>query len=167
MEIERKFLIRQVPEHLNAYTSVQIEQGYLNTSPVLRIRQKDDSYIFTYKSDGLMSREEIEVPLTKEAYLHLVPKCDGNLIAKKRYQIPEEHGYTIELDIFHGCFEGLLLAEIEFSSEEEALAFQAPDWLTCEVTQEETFHNSFMATASPEHILSVAKEKLIEKSRSV
>lgn len=159
MEIERKFLVKQIPLNLEHYPSEHIEQGYLNTTPVLRIRRKNDDYIFTYKSTGLMSREELEVPLTKEAYEHLVPKCDGNLISKTRYCIPEEHGYTIELDVFHGCLEGLLLAEVEFPSEEEALSFSAPDWFACDVTQESTFHNSQMITVNPEELLSTASSR--------
>lgn len=160
MEIERKFLIKQLPEKLDSYPCADIEQGYLNTSPVLRIRKKNDSYIFTYKSAGLLSREELEVPLTQTAYEHLVPKCDGNLITKTRYKIPEQHGYTIELDVFHGCLEGLLLAEVEFPSEEEAFAFSAPDWFTVEVTEEPTFHNSSLSQAQPAQILQAAKERL-------
>lgn len=160
MEIERKFLIKQIPVNLNEYPYEEIEQGYLNTTPVLRIRRKNDSYIFTYKSAGLMSREEIELPLSKEAYEHLIPKCDGNLITKTRYRIPEEHGYTIELDIFHGCLDGLVLAEVEFPSEEAALAFPVPDWFTCEVTYESTFHNSRMTTVNPELLLSTAATRL-------
>lgn len=156
MEIERKFLIKELPASLDTYPALEIEQGYLNTSPVLRIRRKNDTYIFTYKSPGLMSREELEVPLTKEAYLHLVPKCDGNLISKTRYQIPEHQGYTIELDIFHGCFEGLILAEVEFPTEEQAYAFQPPEWFFREVTQEPTFHNSNLAISIPDEILSAA-----------
>lgn len=107
-----------------------------------------------------MSREEIELPLSKEAYEHLIPKCDGNLITKTRYRIPEEHGYTIELDIFHGCLDGLVLAEVEFPSEEAALAFPVPDWFTCEVTYESTFHNSRMTTVNPELLLSTAATRL-------
>ena len=49
MEIERKFLIRQLPEHLEQYPCLQIEQGYLCTNPVVRIRKQDDSYFLTYK----------------------------------------------------------------------------------------------------------------------
>lgn len=167
MEIERKFLIKQLPENLEAYPAERIEQGYLNTTPVLRIRRKNDDYIFTYKSAGLMSREEIEVPLTKEAYEHLIPKCDGNLISKTRYRIPEEHGYTIELDVFHGSLCGLLLAEVEFPSEEEALAFLCPDWFACDVTQESTFHNSQMISANPQRLLKIAHEKCMNCETSI
>ncbi len=164
MEIERKFLIQTLPDRLEDYPHIRIEQGYLCTAPVLRIRRMDDAYIFTYKSAGLMSREELEASLTEEAYLRLIPKCDGNLISKTRYRIPEEHGYTIEFDLFHGCYEGLMLAEVEFPSEAEAHAFSAPDWFTYEVTQEPAFHNSTMATAEPDTILAMARNYLQQGS---
>ena len=114
MEIERKFLIEKenLPENLASYPCHRIEQGYLCTSPVVRIRRQDDDYFLTYKSKGLMSREEYNLPLTAEAYEHLKPKADGILITKDRYVIPEKDGLFIELDVFHGKYEGVLLAEV-------------------------------------------------------
>ena len=82
----------------------------------------DDDYFLTYKSKGLMSREEYNLPLTAEAYEHLKPKADGILITKDRYVIPEKDGLFIELDVFHGEYEGVLLAEVEFPTEEAANA---------------------------------------------
>ena len=80
MEIERKFLIKKenLPENLASYPCHRIEQGYLCTSPVVRIRRQDDDYFLTYKSKGLMSREEYNLPLTAEAYEHLKPKAPEN-----------------------------------------------------------------------------------------
>ena len=83
MEIERKFLIRSLPEQLDSFPFHQIEQGYLCTEPVVRIRRQDEDYYLTYKSRGLMVREEYNLPLTREAWLHLRPKADGILITKK------------------------------------------------------------------------------------
>ena len=85
MEIERKYLIEkeQLPKNLSDYPFHRIEQGYLCTSPVVRIRRQDDEYFLTYKSKGLMAREEYNLPLTKEAYEHLLSKIDGRLIKKK------------------------------------------------------------------------------------
>lgn len=160
MEIERKFLIQTLPENLDTYPCSEIEQGYLCTQPVLRIRRNNDRYIFTYKSAGLMSREEIESPLTREAYLHLRKKCDGHLISKTRYKLPDTHGYTIELDVFHDDLNGLYLAEVEFPTEDEALAYQPPHWFTCEVTSEATFHNSRISGTDPAATLLAARQKL-------
>ena len=77
MEIERKFLIRQLPEHLEQYPCLQIEQGYLCTNPVVRIRKQDDSYFLTYKSGGLMTREEYNLPLPLDSLQSLLPQVCG------------------------------------------------------------------------------------------
>ena len=81
-EIERKYLIHTIPFDLKEYAFHDIEQGYLCTEPVVRIRKQDDTYYLTYKSKGLMSREEYNLPLTKEAYEHLLGKVDGRVIQK-------------------------------------------------------------------------------------
>ena len=117
-EIERKYLVKQVPENLASYPFHEIEQGYLCTEPVVRIRRQDEEYYLTYKSKGLMIREEYNLPLTEDAYFHLREKIDGRLISKRRYLIPLDP-YTIELDVFHSPKDDLILAEVEFPSEEE------------------------------------------------
>lgn len=144
MEIERKFLLKELPEHLEQYPVRQLEQGYLCTGPVVRIRQDNDKYELTYKAKGMMVREEYNLPLTKEAYEHLREKIDGRLITKKRYMIPYE-AYTIELDVFEGDLAPLVLAEVEFPTEEEANHFVAPDWFAEDVTFSKLYHNSFLS----------------------
>lgn len=144
MEIERKFTIKELPENLNDYPCLHIEQGYLNTEPVVRIRKQNDEYIMTYKGKGILVREEYNLPLTKEAYEHLKPKCDGNIISKKRYQIPYGN-FTIELDVFDPPFAPLIMAEVEFDSVETANAFQKPDWFLEDVTNDPKYHNSNMS----------------------
>ena len=80
MEIERKYLIHHLPDHLDQYPCRQIEQAYLCTSPVVRIRHLDDQYILTYKSGGMLARQEVELPLTPSAYEHLKEKADGTVM---------------------------------------------------------------------------------------
>ena len=147
MEIERKFLIKRenLPENLEQYPSKVIEQGYLCTEPVVRVRRDNDDCYLTYKSKGLMVREEYNLPLTRAAYDKLIKKADGNIITKIRYEIPEKDNLTIELDIFEGRFAGLLLAEVEFSSEAEALSYTPPEWFGKDVTNDAAYHNSNMA----------------------
>lgn len=147
MEIERKFLIKELPD-LSKYEFLEIEQGYLSTNPVVRIRKKNDKYILTYKGSGLFAREEIEANLTKEAYEHLATKIDGYLIRKKRYLIPLDP-YTIELDVFEGHMEGLIMAEVEFPSVEEANSFTPPTWFGEDVTEDKRYHNSNMIFGNP------------------
>lgn len=145
MEIERKFLISHLPDNLESYKCRIIEQGYLSTKPVVRVRKDNDEYYLTYKGSGKLAREEYNLPLTKEAYEHLLKKADGNIITKKRYEIPDGNGYTIELDIFEGVFLGTVLAEVEFESVEEANSYIAPDWFTKDVTLDSAYHNSNMS----------------------
>ena len=147
MELERKYLIEkeQLPADLASYPFHKIEHGYLCTSPVVRIRRQDDDYFLTYKSKGLMAREEYNLPLTQEAYEHLKSKADGLVISKTRYLIPEKNGLTIELDVFHEDYEGLLLAEVEFPSEEAANSYTPPAWFGRDVTFSSDYHNSTLS----------------------
>lgn len=144
MEIERKFLIKELPADLERYPHANICQAYLNTNPVLRIRQHGDQYIFTYKGQGLMSREEYNLPLNQESFQHLLPKADGNIIEKTRYKIPiAGSDLIIELDIFQKPKQ-LIMAEVEFPDEQTALAFTPPEWFGEDVTQNPAYHNSNM-----------------------
>ena len=158
MEIERKFLIKELPADLESYPHHLIEQGYLCTGPVVRVRRQDDEYYMTYKGGGKMVREEYNLPLNAEAYAHLIQKADGYRITKTRYLIPlsqssQVHtdleadpyaGLTVELDIFTQPGH-LIMAEVEFKSEEQALAFVPPAWFGEDVTMDKRYHNSYMS----------------------
>ena len=144
MEIERKFVPVRVPENVDSLPQVKMVQGYLCTDPVVRVRQENSAFVLTYKGAGLMAHEEYNLPLTEEAFLHLLEKCDGRIIRKTRYRMPVE-GYpslTAELDIFSGELEGLVILEVEFPSVEEALSFTPPAWYGKDVTEDPAYHNS-------------------------
>ncbi len=160
MEIERKFLIKEMPGGLEEYACHHIEQAYLTTDPVIRVRKelifskaKDDEpsmekYTLTYKGKGLLAREEHELPLTSEAYNTLKSKADGNVIAKKRYVIPIENtGLKVELDCFEPPFAPLVMAEVEFPGMEEAKSFEPLSWFGEDVTNDPAYHNSTMSRA--------------------
>lgn len=149
MEIERKFLVDTLPKDLSQYPFRQLEQGYLCTEPVVRIRREDNDYYLTYKSKGLMVREEYNLPLTKDGYEHLLSKIDGILISKKRYLIPLGEALTIELDIFEGELAPLVLAEVEFDTEDAANAFVPPQWFGEDVTYSGKYHNSTLSRKKP------------------
>lgn len=149
MEIERKYLIHALPDDYASFPHKEIEQGYLSTDPVVRIRKSDDDYILTYKGSGLMVREEYNLPLNQDAYLHLRKKADGILIHKIRYKIPYQQKYTIELDIFLDSLAPLMLAEVEFDSEEEANNFIPPEWFSEDVTFSTKYHNSTLSKGTP------------------
>jgi CYTH domain-containing protein len=145
MEIERKYLVPQLPGQLEQYPAKKIAQGYLNISPVIRIRRSDDEYYLTYKGEGLMVREEYNLPLTREAYEHLLPKIDGLLIEKTRYLIALSGGLTAELDVFEGSLAPLVLVEVEFDTVEAANSFCPPDWFGEDVTNSGKYHNSTLS----------------------
>ncbi len=164
MEIERKFTITRLPDNLTSYPCHIIEQAYLNTDPVVRIRRQDDSYYMTYKGKGLLAREEYNLPLNEASYYHLLEKADGNIISKKRYVIPIDHpqfdttymslpGFSIdqislsvELDIFEAPFTPLIIAEVEFPNKEMAESFLPLDWFSQDVTNDPAYHNSNLST---------------------
>ena len=147
MEIERKFLVKVLPEHLESFSRHRIEQAYLCTDPVLRIRRKDERYILTYKGPGFLAREEHEFPLKEESYQQLLKKAEGTVISKWRYRIPYE-AYVIELDVFDPPFAPLILAEVEFSSEEEATLFEPPVWFGEDVTYNPSYTNAAISQRS-------------------
>ena len=142
MEIERKYLVKYTPENLEQYEQKRISQGYICTNPVVRIRRSNEEYFLTYKSRGLMAREEYDMPLTAEAFEHMLSKIDGILIDKIRYMIPLDEAHTAELDIFQGVLTPLRLVEVEFESIEAANAFIPPDWFGDDVTNSGEYHNS-------------------------
>ena len=147
MEIERKFLIKKLPENLEQFPHLEIEQAYLCKEPVVRIRRENEHYYMTYKGKGLMVREEYNLPLSQDAYEHLKNKADGNVIHKTRYLIPEKNDLTIELDIFHDALAPLILAEVEFPTVEIAEGYQQPEWFGEEVTFSDKYHNSNLSKA--------------------
>ena len=145
MEIERKYLVPKLPEHLEHYPCRIISQGYLNINPVVRIRRDNEKYELTYKSKGFMARQEYNLPLNREAYEHLLTKIDGRFIQKKRYMLPLPNGLTAELDVFEGDLAPLILVEVEFASEEDANSFTPPSWFGEDVTFSEKYHNSSLS----------------------
>ena len=171
IEIEKKFLVRELPEDLDKYPCHIIEQGYLNVSPAIRVRREDSSFYMTYKGrkseDGTIGQTEYNLPLDEESYLHLSAKADGNIIRKKRYLIPlndnafdeadvaadeelkkalTDGSIIIELDVFEAPFEGRVLAEVEFPSESAAAAYRMAEWFLEDVTGDCHYSNAYMST---------------------
>lgn len=148
MEIERKFLVKG--DFLQeAYASSEIAQGYLNRDPerTVRVRIRDDKGFITVKGEGSesgMSRFEWEKEIDLEEARGLLSLAEPGAISKTRYLIAAADGvHTWEVDVFHGANEGLIMAEIELSSEDET--FSRPDWLGDEVTGDQRYYNSFLS----------------------
>lgn len=144
-EIERKFLVANLPGDMDKYKCLNIRQGYISTDPTIRLRQCDDEYILTVKgaahNNGL-DRTEFELKLTEQQFLRLWEKMETGAIVKKRYLVPLENGLTAELDIYGGALAGFMNVEVEFSSIRDAVLFDAPDWFGAEVTEDRRYSNA-------------------------
>lgn len=143
MEIERKFLVKMMPS-LDGLDFDEITQAYLSIEPEIRVRKKGDKYYRTEKGAGTLVREELEYEITKEEYESSYAQSEGRAIEKTRYYIPLED-VVIELDIYKGKHDGLVVCEIEFPSEERALSFELPDWFGKEITYDVSFRNKMLA----------------------
>ena len=152
MEIERKFLVADLPEDLDRLPCDRISQAYICTDPVIRIRLKNDCRFLTVKSSGLLAREEVEMPISPESYAHLLEKAEGNIIEKTRFRIPDRNGLTIELDLFHGAFEGFVMAEVEFPDLAAAESYIPPVWFGKEVTSDPRFQNASLSRMDQDSI---------------
>lgn len=150
MEIERKFLVRCLPQDLDSFPHEEIEQGYLSTDPTLRVRRYGDRYILTVKehvsSEGAIVNREEEFAMSSVSYSWLLLKCDGRVLTKIRYRIPIEGGYVAELDIFSGRHQGLMLVEVEFPDVLSAESFVAPSWFGEDVSHDPLYRNSALSS---------------------
>ena len=153
MEIERKWLVKKLPDNLNSYPSSLIYQGYISKDPVIRIRKRDNDFYLTVKGKGHLCREEFELCIDEKSFEKLLNKCEGIVLKKKRYVIPIDRSgnvlkpgmtgkYSIELDVFEGDYEGLVYAEIEFDTEDEAIQFIPPEWFGEDVTLLKGYNNA-------------------------
>lgn len=145
-EIERKFLIRKGADFKTmAVSCSHIRQGYMPCeSATVRVRTRDDRAYLTIKgrSNAVgLSRYEFEKQITLDEAEHLLLLCRGGMIDKHRYLVPSGQ-HTFEVDEFHGENEGLLMAEVELGSEDEA--FVKPPFVGMEVTGDRRFYNSHL-----------------------
>jgi CYTH domain-containing protein len=152
MEIERKFLIKDLPFSLSDFKHREIIQAYLTeigAHPERRIRKVTDSgvskYFLTEKEGSGMVREEREREISAEEYSALRKNIIASDITKKRYFIPINGSLTVELDIYGGSLSGLAVAEVEFGSAEEAMSFEIPNWFGAEITDDRRYKNRSLA----------------------
>ena len=144
MEIERKFLVDHLPS-LAKYPSKKITQAYISINPVIRLRQIDDDYLLTVKSQGHIMREEFEMPITKDQFENLGKKVEDSPIQKTRYFIPLENNLTAELDVYEGNLNGLCTVEVEFSSLDDSNHFVPPNWFGTDISLDSRYKNNNLA----------------------
>ncbi|KGL64288.1 CYTH domain-containing protein [Polaribacter sp. Hel1_85] len=145
-EIERKFLVKNNTFKDQSVQQMRITQGYLSSVPerTVRIRIRNNNAFITIKGIGNesgASRFEWEKEILVDDAKQLLAICEKELIDKTRFNV-KFGGYTFEVDEFYGKNEGLIIAEIELSSENEV--FEKPDWLGKEVTGKVEYYNAML-----------------------
>jgi adenylate cyclase len=145
MEVERKFRLQSPPD-LSGSEADPIEQGYLavGADGEVRLRRKGEQTLLTVKRGAGLSRGEAEVEISPEQFEALWPLTEGRRLRKRRHVLPEG-GLEIEVDVYEGELDGLIVAEVEFDSEDLARTFEPPAWLGDEVTGDERFLNENLA----------------------
>ena len=144
VEIERKFLVRGQPwVHWGAGTPYR--QGYLSRGlhSTTRVRIAGERGVLTLKGKTVgISRLEFEYEIPLAHAQSLMSLCEGGIISKRRWAI-EHAGHTWEVDVFEGLNQGLVVAEIELSAEDEP--FERPDWLDREVSDDPRYTNGALS----------------------
>lgn len=146
-EIERKFLVTTPPPDLENYPHNEIMQGYLiitDNDIEVRIRKKGDQYYETVKAGSGLVRKESQKEIPEQAFWDHWPLTEGKRVQKLRYEIPYKEA-LIELDVYSDELDGLIVAEVEFDSEEESVQFEPPPWFGVEVTHDERYKNKNLA----------------------
>jgi len=146
IEIEKKFLVSGDAFKSDAEKQVRITQGYLSTVPerTVRVRIKADKGYLTIKgkgNDSGASRYEWEREIPLPEAQELLELCEPGVIDKTRFLVKSAN-HTFEVDEFYGDNEGLVVAEVELSAEDES--FEKPAWITEEVTGEDRYYNAML-----------------------
>jgi CYTH domain-containing protein len=149
IEIERKFLVTELPSDVDRYPAEPVEQGYLAITEQgveVRLRRRADRTLLTVKSGPGLVRVEEEIPIEERRFTSLWPLTEGRRVTKRRHLVPlGPEGLVAELDVYTGELDGLLTAEIEFPSEAASAAFVPPPWLGAEITGDARYANQSLA----------------------
>ncbi|HWC86678.1 MAG TPA: CYTH domain-containing protein [Solirubrobacteraceae bacterium] len=154
MEIERKFLIPSPPADLERFPCTRIEQAYVALDPAgteVRIRRRAGETSLTVKGGRGRARAEEEIAIEPERFARLWELGGERTLEKRRYEISAGDELTIELDVYDGALAGLVTAEVEFPSVEDAERFATPSWFGAEVTEEDAYKNQRLAVDGLPH----------------
>ncbi|HEX2391549.1 MAG TPA: CYTH domain-containing protein [Solirubrobacterales bacterium] len=146
-EIERKFLVEELPPGLEDCERIEVEQGYLALAEdaEVRLRRAAEDLTLTVKLGAGEDRGEYEVQLSAAQMDALWEACEGRRLRKRRHRLPLEGGLRAELDVYLGELDGLRVVEVEFPSERSAGEFAPPPWFGRELTGDRRFANRSLA----------------------
>ncbi|MCX6728814.1 MAG: hypothetical protein NTV39_03530 [Candidatus Saccharibacteria bacterium] len=158
IEYEKTYLLKSLPDGIEKADSVLIRDVYIPDTarhPILRLRQKDDSYVITKKCPVTGTDSSIQyehtIELEKDEFEALAG-CSKKDFVKRRYFM-NLAGRSAEVDIYHERLTGLAVIDFEFDNESEKDDFETPDFVLADVTQDESIAGGFLAGKSIEDIL--------------
>jgi CYTH domain-containing protein/8-oxo-dGTP pyrophosphatase MutT (NUDIX family) len=169
MEIERKFLVNEIPGSVKIGSGIPILQGYLyaGENTEVRVRRAGKKHILTSKNGKGLQREENEVSITPKQFELLWPASMGRRLNKERHIVRLENSLRAELDIYQDLLSGLQLVEVEFNDLDQAKQFKRPAWFGPEVTDDTRFANRNLARCGPDDFPDDLRNVMEEKRRSV
>ncbi|MGE0059553.1 MAG: adenylate cyclase [Dehalococcoidia bacterium] len=152
LEIERRFLVEAPPEDAASYPHAELLQGYVSfyfesaDGTEVRLRSEGSSFVETLKRGSGGVRWESEREIDRAEFEARWPQVGDRFVSKTRYRLPG----GIELDVFHGRFEGLACAEVEFPDEAASRAFEPPPWFGREITDDVRYtHTNLIVDGLP------------------
>ncbi len=161
VEIERKFLITGPFAKKSLGDGSRIEQGYVAIEPggaEVRVRRVNGRCLLTIKSGRGIKRTEVEFTAPAGVGMDLWKLTNGRRIEKTRHRL-RLGGRTAEIDVYRGALRGLVIAEVEFSSEVDASAFEPPSWFGMDVTDDPRYKNQSLAVCGVPHRRRIAPKR--------
>jgi len=155
MEIERKFLIKTMPD-LSGIIPVHYERYYLKREGEVEERIQKKGKKFEYEKKIFVStfeRTKDKREISEEEFLRLKKEA-GEAIVRDGYEFRD----NISIKIYHGRFEGLLRAEVEFATKEDALVYKPEQWMGDEITTSSLGRDSTLLDLSENEFLSLVKK---------
>ena len=145
-EIERKFVLHSLPDDIEHKPHSVIRQGYIVTdsSNEVRVRAKGRDYFLTVKQGSGLSRNEVEIAITEQQFDALWTLTAGKRVEKTRYDY-QDSGSLIEIDVYTSDLSPLMVAEVEFTSEDESSRYTVPAFFGLEVTEDKSYKNASLA----------------------
>ena len=170
IEIERKFLLHELPPRVEKKNSVLMEQGYISPEIAdveVRIRSAGEGCYLTLKKGRGMLRREEEISIARDNFISFWPFTEDARIRKTRYRVTE-NDVSVEIDEYHDGLAPLVVAEVELPPGADFLGIDLPGWLGAEITGLPEFTNQHLARHGlPDELLKVTLSTADDTTRPI